>query len=153
MTHDNGNTTSIDSELYHHGVKGQKWGHRKAKLELQKAKSTRKVANREFNRKFRSYNSSFLNSFRTKEEKSAAGDRAIKAGAKAEKANKAYKRAKKKYKFAVKADKIKMKDLEKKYRKEYMSGQSKVGKAISKLTGSDRIYANIMADMDYRGHK
>ena len=43
-----------------------------------------------------------------------------------------------------------MKDMKTKYRKEYLSGKSAVGKVISKIIGSDKIHADTMYDMHKR---
>lgn len=43
-----------------------------------------------------------------------------------------------------------MKDIKTKYRNEYLSGKSTAGKVISKIIGSDKIYADTMYDMHKR---
>jgi hypothetical protein len=51
-------TQDYNAELYHYGVKGMKWGHRKAQpqSDLQKARSNVKAANKAYNK---SYNDAY----------------------------------------------------------------------------------------------
>jgi hypothetical protein len=47
-----------------------------------------------------------------------------------------------------KAEKTKIKEIKNQYRKEYMAGESAVGKIYAKLTDGDKIYANVMYDLN-----
>jgi len=46
------------------------------------------------------------------------------------------------------AKKAKIKQIKTEYRKEYMRGESAAGKVFAKVTGSDKIYANTMYDLN-----
>ena len=146
------NYTPDSNELYHYGVPGMRWGHRKAKAQLQVAKKQWKKANKEFDKAYRDNNSWLLNMQFDKKDKQKRSQAMMDAASKAEKANRKYKRAKKAYKMVKKLEKQKVKDLQKKYQKEYLSDKSSVGKVVSKFLGSDKVYAKTMADMDKRGY-
>ena len=146
------NYTPDSNELYHYGVPGMRWGHRKAKAQLQVAKKQWKKANKEFDKAYRDNNSWLLNMQFDKKDKQKRSQAMMDAASKAEKANRKYKRAKKAYKMVKKLEKQKVKDLQKKYQKEYLSDKSSVGKVVSKFLGTDKVYAKTMVDMDKRGY-
>lgn len=66
------------------------------------------------------------------------------------KADKEYKESKKAYKAVKKMQKQQIKDIKKEYQKEFLAGQSAVGKLYSKYTGAHRGYADMMYDMNKR---
>lgn len=124
------------NELYHYGVLGMKWGRRKAKKLSNKVKTDKKSA----------------------KEWEQMADYAKRKG-KTKRAAKFKKYAKQDIQDAKKhaeaasrsLDKVKAQQIKNKYAKEYVKGKSAVGKAISKLLGTDRNYAELMYDMDKRG--
>lgn len=113
--------------IQHYGVPGMKWGRHKY------------ISN--INRKIQPSDKAWGNMYKAKLKKEKR---------ESENANKAYKKAKKAYKISKKYEKQQMKDIKTKYRNSYLSGKSTVGKVISKIIGSDKIYADTMYDMHKR---
>lgn len=149
-------------ELYHYGVPGMKWGRRKAGpikggqsssaayMKMQKAKANKKAASRSFNKAYRNDRSLIRRSQFDKADNKRSSQELMRAAEKSNKADKEYKKSKKAYKSVKKYEKQKVKDVKAKYSKEYLSGKSTAGKAVSKILGTDRNYANIMYDMEKR---
>lgn len=152
-----------ETELYHYGVPGMKWGKRKArpspttdgsakkayekaKTKTAKARDDRDAAKTLYNKSFnRAYNKNRPYSL-SKEKRQASTERWDEAISKADKLNQAtakYKAAKKAEKAAKKMAKVEAKAVKKAYRKQYMDGQNAAGKVWAKLTDVDRHYAEI----------
>ena len=143
-----------DGELYHHGVKGMKWGHRKAPSEVAIARKAYKKANKEYNRAFnKAYNrsSAALSSF--KKHRQANDARWEDVVNKAEASNKAkntLKKAKATAKAKAKAERA-LKKIEKQEKKDFINtrskeilkGESVVGKMWDAYTGAHKIQAEI----------
>lgn len=135
----------MDNELTHHGVKGMKWGVRRAKKTISALK-TRRNALKGFAQD--SYNSNktvigkaydkitgahklhakVLYSDASKKERIARAEQYVKD------------------QLAAKAAKNERISSIKKMQKEINKGESFVGKAYNKLTGADRIQAELMYD-------
>ena len=161
--------SQYDEELMHYGIPGMKWGHRKAvlpqvsqsstnkkvanaaqaKQNMKAAKKAYKSANKAFNKAYRNSNSWILNSQFDKADYKKRQDVSLQAAQKAEKSKQAYKKAKANYKMSDKIAKKSIKDVKKQYRKQYMAGESIVGKIYGKVTDADKIYA----DMQYELHR
>ena len=149
-----------NNEIYHYGVPGMKWGHRKevpvtnsvsaARSRMQKAKNNKKLASKNFNKAYRHDNSLIRRLQFDKEDNKRSSKELERAAEKSYNADKEYKKAKKAYKAVKKYEKQSIKDIKAKYSKEYLSGKSKVGRAVSKILGTDKNYANAMYDMDKR---
>lgn len=149
---------NYSDELYHYGVKGMKWGHKKARYDavstdgskrrayesakrtLDKARDDKRAANRAYSKAFKKSTSVYgAYGPGNKQRHERTYDAAIAAN----KADKQYKNAKKAAKIAKKAAKIEAKAVKTKYREQYMKGESTVGKILSRLTDADKHYANI----------
>ena len=63
------------------------------------------------------------------------------------------KASKKAYKAAKKMANIEAKEVKKKYKKEYMKGSTVAGKLYAKYTGSHRLYADMMYDINNGAYK
>lgn len=168
----NGQIVNVD-DIEHHGVKGMKWGKRKARYDnistngskkrayeaaqkkLAAAKANKKMENKEYDKAYsRAYNSSARHPItqwtggKNQKKVDANWDAAIEKAKSSEKANRQYKAAKKAAKAAKKMAKVEMKAVKQKYREQYMKGKSAVGKVLAKLTDGDRIYADAMYDLN-----
>ena len=166
------NYTPSSDDIIHYGVLGIRWGHRKAiipsvsqvstnravnkatdaKAKMQSAKKAYKTANKKFDKAYRNSNSWILNSQFDKKDNKRRKDEMMKAAQKAEAAQKAYKKAKANYKLSDKRAKSMVKDIKKQYRKQYMAGESFIGKMYGKVSGSDRTYADLQYEFN-RNHK
>lgn len=143
--------------LCHYGVKGMKWGRRKANYtsittdgskrraydnaqkRLETARANKKVAQKVYNKSFNKATS--LRGAYGKNSK-ANVDRMMEAAKASNKADRQYKAAKQAAKAAKKMAKIEASVVKTKYREQYMKGQSAVGKAMARLTNADKHYAD-----------
>ena len=97
-----------ENELYHYGVKGMRWGHRKAqpvssarnRMNTAKTeyKSAKKAYNKSFNRAYRKSLASFSPSKKMRQRNNARWEQAINDAERASSAKSKYKQAKKAYK-------------------------------------------------------
>lgn len=144
------------SFIKHYGVPGMKWGHHKsissdkAWANMYRAKLNKEKADKKFNKAYRQDNSILRKMLSDREQNQYSSKRLMKTAKASYNAEKAYKKAKKAYKISKKYEKQQMKEIKSKYRNEYLSGKSKVGKVVSKIMGSDKIYADTMYDMNKR---
>lgn len=125
----------MEYELYHHGVKGMKWGVRKAKKLQSKAKTARESA-KEWDEMAKYARQQGNKKKALKYQKNAKRDRddAKELDSRADDAI-----AKQKYKDAVK-----------KRSKQILKGKSAVGKILSVVTDSHKIQAEIELDIEKR---
>ena len=159
----------FDDGLYHYGVPGMKWGHRKsytipqvsqkstnrivnkaeqAKRQMQQARQQYKKSNKQFDKAYRNANSWIANLQFDKADRKRRENELVEASVKSEKASKAYKKAKANYKLSKKQAKTAVKDIKKQYRKQYMAGENAVGKIYAKLTDADKYYADIQYNLN-----
>lgn len=142
-------------ELYHHGVKGMKWGVRKKRdSNVQTARTAYKTAKKEYNKSFnRAYNRAAAAYSPFKKHRQANDARWEDAANKADALNKAktaYKKAKVSAKTKAKAEralakieKQKQKDFIKSRSKEILKDESVVSKMWDVTTGAHKIQAEI----------
>ena len=163
--------TEIEYELYHHGVKGMKWGKRKARYtaeDVANKKAAYKQANKAYSKAFDKAYDRNLESFSPfKKHREASNARWEDALNKAEAANKAkaeYKAVKKAFKADAKAkakadralkklEKQQYKDAVKQRSKEILKGESIAGKVWDILTDGHKIQAEIEVNLERRGYK
>ena len=167
----------INGELYHHGVKGMKWGVRKkreysggvagairrkqtrnAERDIADAKKQRRQVDSEL-RELRGYEknpsklgkSKISTAIRRSQVKSLEKTR-LKLDRNIADNEEALKELSDIGKAAMKRynDKIKTKEIKQKYRDQYMAGESAVGRIYAKFTGADKIYADLMYDINDR---
>lgn len=146
-----------DGEFMHYGVPGMKWGHRKAQpmstglTARQAHNAVAKARAKKFETKFdrdsarKEYDKEFSRKGRAAE--------TVAAAKKSHKADLAYSKAKHDFKIAKQMEKQTAKELKTKYRKEYTSGMNAVQKAMSKVLGTDRNYAELRYDSEKNGYK
>lgn len=98
----------VNGELYHHGVKGMKWGVRKKRVYDEK-KAAYKTAKKEYNQAFRKADNRALAAYSPSKKHRQANDarweNAVNKAEALNKAKKEYKSAKKDYKREVRAEK------------------------------------------------
>ena len=150
----------INGELYHHGIKGQKWGQRRfqnkdgswtpagrqrysegGQADLKAKKKAMKTAKKEYSKSFdKAYNKAIAGYSPIKKHREANDRRWEDAANKAD----AYNAAKKDYKLAKKTEKEIRKYAQKGYAEDFYNGNKSVaGKAYDKLTGAHKIQADI----------
>lgn len=154
-----------NNELYHHGVKGMKWGVRKKRDVMLAAKKQRKAANKEYSKAFNKATSLVgaygPNSKRNTQRMMETAKAANAANAKYKQAKKDYKTAKKTAKADARAkekaaralskmEKQQYKDAIKQRSKEILKGKSVIGKMWDITTGSHKIQAEVEYDMNKR---
>ena len=152
---------NYSDELYHYGVKGMRWGHRKAsrvstdgsakraydmaKEKLRDAKARKQIANKQYDAAF--YEGRKLKNMFGEGNRKTTND-LIKTAENAGRADKAYKAAKAAAKAAKKMAKVEAKEVKKLYRESYMNGSSAVRKIWAKITAVDKDFA----DYAYKKH-
>lgn len=148
-----------NGELYHHGVKGMKWGVRKksyistddmekARANTKEKKKALKAANREYNKAFNRADSRRLQAFspikKRRQENEERWGKVYDTAVAANKAKAEYKAARKAEKALKKMEKMQRKEMVEQYRKEILAGESAVGRIYDRLTGADKIQAEMM---------
>lgn len=153
-------------ELMHYGVKGMKWGHRKAQTDVSTARAAYKTAKKEYNKSFdKAYNRAHQAYSLSKKKRAANDARWEDVANKAEtlrNAKKEYKQVKATAKATAKAkakaeralakiEKQNKKDFIKTRSKEIQKGSSVVGKMWNAYTGGHKIQAEIEYNLrDYK---
>lgn len=161
----------VNGELYHHGVKGMKWGVRKkreysggiagtirrkqtrnAERDLADSQRQRRQVDSEL-RELRGYDknpsklgrSKISTAIRRNQIKSLEKTR-LKLDATISDNEKVIKELADIGRAATKRhnEKIKVKEIKQKYRDQYMAGESAIGKIYAKLTDADKVYADMM---------
>ena len=153
----------MEYELYHHGVKGMKWGVRKkTDSNVSSARSAYKTAKKEYNKSFnRAYNRAAAAYSPIKKHRQANDARWQDAANKAEALNKAkttYKKAKATAEAKAKAERAltkierqKQKEFVKTRSKEILKGESALAKIWDVTTGAHKIQAEI--EYNLRNHE
>ena len=159
-----------NTELRHYGVKGMKWGHRKAvptAADVKAKKAAYKTARKEYSRAYdKAYNRSIAGLSPFKKHRQANDARWENAIDKADALNKAhaeYKAVKKAFKADAKAkakadralkkmEKQQYKEAVKQRSKEILKGKSAVGKVWDVLTDGHKIQAEIEVNLERRGY-
>jgi hypothetical protein len=128
-----------ENALAHIGVRGMKWGHRKAAITDRMHETSRYTKN------------STLHPILT----SRAANASIRGEKLGTQARRMYLHQTTKEMKDVSdrvdkmlAKKAKINDIKKQYAKEYMAGKSAVGKAIAKITAGDKTYADTMYNLN-----
>lgn len=160
-----------NNELVHYGVKGMKWGKRKAvptAADVANKRSAYKAANREYNKAFdKAYNRNIGSFSPIKKHRDASTARWEDAISKAEAANKAkaeYKAVKKAFKADARAkakadralakmEKQSYKEAVKQRSKEILKGESIVGKVWDVMTDAHKYQAEIEIGLERRGYE
>jgi hypothetical protein len=148
-------------ELYHYGVKGMKWGRRKAVPtagDVARKKTAYKAANRAYKKAFNYADNRRIAAFspikKHREANDARWEDAIEKADAANKAKAEYKAVKKAFKADARAkakadralaklEKQKYKEAVKKRSKEILKGESIVGKIWDVYTGAHKIQAEL----------
>ena len=161
----------MNNELYHYGVKGMKWGKRKARYtseDVAAKKTAYKQANKAYSKAFdKAYNGNMGSFSPFKKHRDASNARWEDAQNKAVAANKAkaeYKAVKKAFKADAKAkakadralkklEKQQFKEAVKQRAKEIQKGESIAGKVWNALTDGHKIQAEIEVGLERRGYK
>ena len=160
-----------NNELQHYGVKGMKWGKRKAvptAADVKAKKAAYKTANKAYNKSFdKAYNSALMGISPFKKHRQEYDNRWQDAVDKAQAAGKAkaeYKAVKKAFKADAKAkakadralkkmEKQQYKEAVKQRAKEIQKGESIAGKVWNALTDGHKIQAEIEVGLERRGYK
>ena len=127
----------MNNELYHYGVPGMKWGHRKARptystLRDANGKQIRSADSARTQRlKKKAADTKRAMDYYRKEAKKANGDRDLEKIANT---------------FAKDNAKLQTKLIKSQYRDQYNNGRSAASKAINKMLGADRTYGDVMYD-------
>ena len=150
---------AYESELYHYGVPGMKWGHRKARpvttgsigaarMKMQQAKANKKAASKSFDKAYRHDRSLMRRSQFDKADNKRSAQELAKAAEKSNQADKDYKKAKKAYKAVKKMEQQKVEKIKAKYAKEYQNGKT-IGQQIGdKILGREKYYSEIMYNLN-----
>lgn len=147
-----------DSDLMHYGIKGMKWGVRKDpdRQSVRTARAEYREANRDYNETYkRAYDystrhpiSQYIRKSRHYNKSNELwGDVWEKSRISRDKKT-AYKKAKKDYRNNKRAEKINAKEIKSQYRAQYNKGKSRAARIVIGITGSDKIYADTMYNLD-----